>query len=366
MKINVKYSIKKIVFLFLYYLLFFTRIKKPNSLLVLTYHRITDEPDLQDPLKVSAANFEKQILFLKKNYRIISGEELVDIIKNNKPFPKNSCLITFDDGWMDNYINAFQILKKYNVPAIIFISTDYIGTNRIFWHERLCNILTRVDYNSNKLSDIESKWPTNILERISNIINAPEHQRRLLINDLVEFIKSYSLDEINNLIRGLEALFDVVEEVSQPVMLSWEQVKEMSQNNICFGSHTKSHTILTQISTDKVFEELREPKSIIENKLGKPVYFFAYPNGNYNDFIIRAAIESGHLASFTCISGLNFSLENRFELKRKHIGEDIALGFNNEFSELFLKVELFGIREYLKKIFLILSRKGNLKADYND
>lgn len=350
MKINVKYSIKKIVFLFLYYLLFFTRIKKPNSLLVLTYHRITDEPDLQDPLKVAAETFEKQVLFLKKHYTIISGEQLADIIKNNKPFPKNSCLITFDDGWRDNYTNAFQILKKYSVPAMIFITTDYIGTNRIFWHERLCNILTRVDYNSNKLSGIESKWPSNILERISNIIKAPEHQRRPLINDLVEFIKSYSLDEINNLIRELEALFEVIEKDIQPTMLSWEQVEEMFQNNISFGSHTKSHAILMQVSENEIVKELRESKNIIENKLGKPVYFVAYPNGNYDDRVVKIVKESGYLAGFNCIPGINYSYKSLLELKRKHVREDITLGLNEDFSELFFKIEMSGMRDYLKSM----------------
>lgn len=344
-----KYFIKKVVLLLLYYLLFFTKEKKSNSLLILTYHRITDEPDLHDPLKVSVVSFEKQVIFLKKHYTIISGEQLTDIIKNNKPFPENSCLITFDDGWSDNYTNAFPILKKYKAPAIIFISTDYIGTNRIFWHEKLCNILLKAS-NYKKLNNIKYKWPVSIGGKISNIVKAPEHQRRPLINDLVEFIKSYSLDEINNLIRELEALFEVVEEVSQPVMLSWEQVKEMSQNNICFGSHTKSHAILTQISTDKVIEELKESKNIIENKLGKPVHFFAYPNGNYNEIIIKVTKEIGYLASFTCLTGVNYSYKNLnfFELKRKHMIDECSLGLDKQFSELFLKVELSGIKNYLK------------------
>lgn len=350
MKINVKYSIKKITFLFLYYLLFFTRIKKPNSLLVLTYHRITDEPDLQDPLKVAAETFEKQVLFLKKHYTIIFGEQLADIIKNNKPFPENSCLITFDDGWRDNYTNAFPILKKYGIPAIIFITTDYIGTNKVFWHEKLCNILTRVECDSNKLSSIRNKWPANILERISNILKIPQPQRRPEINDLIEYLKSYPPDEINNFIRELVALFDVVEEVSQPVMLSWEQVKEMSQDNICFGSHTKSHTILTQISTDKVIEELTESKEIIEKKLSKPVHFLAYPNGNYDKNIVKIAKKSDYFVGFTCISGINYSYKSLLELKRKHVREDITLGLNEDFSELFFKIEISGMRDYLKSM----------------
>ncbi len=343
---KIKKSGIKIFILLLYYILLWRR-KKTNFLMALTYHRITDEPDVHDPLKVSAANFEKQILFLKKNYTIISGEQLAYIIKNNKTFPENSCLITFDDGWRDNYTNAFPILKKYGVPAIIFIATDYIGTNNIFWHEKLCNILLKAsDYR--RLDNIKNKWPVSIEAKITNIINAPEHQKRFLINDLVEFLKSYSPDKINDFIKELEILFDVVEEVSQPLMLSWEQAKEMSQDNICFGSHTKSHAILTQISNNKAVEELRESKEIIEKRLNQPVHFLSYPNGNYNASIVKIAEKAGYFASFTCLCGVNSLNKNMFELKRKHIREDYSLGLNKEFSELFFKVELSGIRYYLK------------------
>lgn len=350
MKINIKYSIKKITFLFLYYLLFFTRIKKTNSLLVLTYHRITDEPDLHDPLKVSMANFEKQILFLKKNYNIISGGQLADAIKNNRPFPDKACLITFDDGWRDNYTHAFPILRKYQIPAIIFISTDYIGTNKVFWHEKLCNILAKVQANPEKVSNAKDGLPVSVAERVSNIIKIPHYQRRPEINDLIEYLKKYTPKEINNFIKKLEALFDVVEEISQPVMLSWEQVKEMSQNNICFGSHTKSHAILTQISDDEIEEELRDSKYIIANKIGKPVFFLSYPNGNYDKNIVKIAKKSDYLAGFTCISGINYSYKSLLELKRKHVREDITLGLNERFSEIFFKIEISGTRDYLKSM----------------
>ena len=344
---DMKNYLKKILILF-FYSISFRKKRNLDGFLVLTYHRITDEPDFQDPLKVSASNFEKQMLFLKEHYTIISGEELVDIIKKNKPFLKNPCLITFDDGWRDNYTNAFQILKKYSVPAIIFISTGYIGTNRIFWHEKLCNILAKAQANPKKLNNVRNGLLVSVAERISNIIKIPHYQRRPEINDLIEYLKSYTPKEINNFIKELEILFDIVEEDIQPTMLSWEQVKEMSQNNICFGSHTKSHAILTQISNNKVVEELRESKEIIEKRINQPVYFLSYPNGNYNASIIRIAKEAGYLASFTCLPGVNVLNENIFELKRRHIREDQTQGLNGEFSGFFFKAELSGIRDSLK------------------
>jgi len=152
--------IKKIVWLVLYNIGFWKH-RESNGLLVLTYHRISDELDIQDPLKVSMENFEKQILFLKENYSIISGEQLADIITNKRLFPPKACLITFDDGWRDNYTHAFPILKRYRVPAIIFISTDYIGTDKMFWHEKLKKILIKMpdSVDRQNLKKVLDQWP---------------------------------------------------------------------------------------------------------------------------------------------------------------------------------------------------------------
>jgi peptidoglycan/xylan/chitin deacetylase (PgdA/CDA1 family) len=346
---DMKNNIKKILILFFYNIFFWKR-RYSNSFLVLAYHRITDKPDFQDPLKVSASNFEKQIHFLKEHYTIISGEELADIIKNNKPFPENSCLITFDDGWADNYTHAFPILKKHKVPAIIFITTDYIGTNKVFWHEKLANLLTRISsqLDINNLREILNKWPANVSNKLEKILKSQPQDRRSSINDLIIFLKSSEPQDIDKLIHELENLLGSFETQKNPLMLSWEQIQEMSQNNICFGSHTKSHAILTQISNDKAIEELRESKEIIEKRMNQPVYFFAYPNGNYNESIIRVAKEAGYLASFTCLRGVNSLNENIFELKRRHIREDQTLGLNGEFSGFLFKAELSSIRNYLK------------------
>ena len=340
--------IKKIVWLVLYNIGFWKH-RESNGLLVLTYHRISDELDIQDPLKVSMENFEKQILFLKENYSIISGEQLADIITNKRLFPPKACLITFDDGWRDNYTHAFPILKRYRVPAIIFISTDYIGTDKMFWHEKLKKILIKMpdSVDRQNLKKVLDQWPPDVAKSIFDILKSSLSRRYPIINDLIIFLKGFDPQKNDELNFKLETLFHNDDDNS-PVMLSWEQVKEMSQSNICFGSHTKSHAILTQISKNKLPEELGGSKKGIEDRLGKPVYFLSYPNGNYNQVIIDAAKDVGYLASFTCLPGVSVSCEERFEMKRKHIREDHALGLNNEFSERFFRIELSGIRGYLK------------------
>lgn len=341
--------IKKITYLLLYYA-YFWRKSNLSGLMVLTYHRITEKPDFQDPLKVYVRTFEKQIIFLKKHYTILSGAQFADIIKESKAFPQNSCLITFDDGWMDNYIYAYPILKKYQVPAIIFIATDYVSTNRVFWHEELSQILVEApsNFDEDKFKVFAEKWPKDLRGKISRIMKCSSHEQRFFIDDLITYLKGFDNENLQIMIEKLKKFFVVSKEENCPAVLSWEQVLSMSNNNITIGSHTKSHVILTQISACEAEKELKESKHVIEKKIGKSVDFLSYPNGNHNESIIRIAKEAGYLASFACLPGINDSCEDRFRLKRKHIREHLSLGLSRKFSELFFKVELSDIRSNIQ------------------
>ena len=93
---------------------------------ILMYHSISDKEN--SSLHVSAENFAHQMAFLKeKGYSVISLDELVAGIKAGKKFPSKTVVITFDDGFRDNYLNAFPSLSKYDFPATIFLVTGYIG-----------------------------------------------------------------------------------------------------------------------------------------------------------------------------------------------------------------------------------------------
>lgn len=314
--------------------------------MVLTYHRIADEPNPEDSLIVSLRNFEHQIVFLKRHYNLISGEELAEIITSGASFPQESCLITFDDGWRDNYTHAFPLLKKHGVPAVIFISTDYIGTDQTLWHERLLKLLTKIPSHTSiiEIADALNKWPEGVAKKIIGILKLSNERRRSAINNLIEDLKRFDLEQINEINHGLEFLSGSKGSNEFPSMLSWQEVSEMSKNNIYFGSHTKSHPILTQINDHQIRAELIESKKIIEDRLRKPVHFLCYPNGNYNEKVLKVMKEAGYLAGFSCIPGTNDSYERPFELKRRHIIEDFSLNLEGQFSELFFKVELSGIR----------------------
>lgn len=95
---------------------------------ILMYHYINNEEPHRSRLGVSPEAFEKQMSFLRRhNYNIITLEELVSLIAGNNKIPWKTVAVTFDDGYLDNYTNAYPILKKYNIPATIFVVINRIG-----------------------------------------------------------------------------------------------------------------------------------------------------------------------------------------------------------------------------------------------
>lgn len=100
------------------------------------YHRVAEVDDDPHLLSVSPDNFEKQLLYLKKHFKIIELRELARNLKDGK-MVNGSAVITLDDGYVDNFINALPILQKLHIPATIFITSGKVSSNDPFyWDEK--------------------------------------------------------------------------------------------------------------------------------------------------------------------------------------------------------------------------------------
>lgn len=136
-------KIIKIIFLSILTVAFFTIIaiflafaNAKNTVAVLNYHQVNDKDD--NALTVKVKDFEEQMRYLaENNYNVITPSEMTEAFKNNEKLPEKTVIITFDDGYKDNYENAYPILKKYNLKGTIFVITDYVSLypNYITWDE---------------------------------------------------------------------------------------------------------------------------------------------------------------------------------------------------------------------------------------
>lgn len=337
---------KRLVLLCFYVLVFAFR-KRPSALLILTYHRISETPDGSDPLKVSVEAFDAQIQYLKEHFTIISAQEVREFIDGRRRLVGNACLITFDDGWADNFTNGLPILAKYKVPALIFLSTDFIDTGRVFWTVTLRSLLMQYAPNSG-LDNALACWPSGIALKVRHAYGLDQDRRGEAINQIIECLKSFSTTEIDGFVSSLRALYSTQLAEGDGAMLSWGQVSKMQNCSVSFGSHAKSHAILTKLEENDCRGEIRGSRDVLESRLGQRVEFIAYPNGNFNEQVIRLTREAGYIAGFTCVPGLNRTFENPLELRRLNMRQDSGTGLNGLFSPLFFFIELSGVRFVLK------------------
>ncbi|MBI3314332.1 MAG: polysaccharide deacetylase family protein [Candidatus Omnitrophica bacterium] len=96
---------------------------------VMTYHHVSDAASGRSLNNVTPWSFARQMKFLKKHhYHVISFDDLVDDLKKGRVFARDTVVIQFDDGYEDNYTNAFPVLKKHHLPAMEFLISDKVGT----------------------------------------------------------------------------------------------------------------------------------------------------------------------------------------------------------------------------------------------
>lgn len=275
---------------------------------ILVYHRILPEKDPFAIGVVSINEFEKHIEALLSYFRIISLEKLIMELKTGEMAPNRIC-ITFDDGYFDNFKYAFQILKKYGVPATIFLTTDYIGTNEILWHDKVLYAIKNTTLKYLQFGD------SPILKfHLRN-----QHEKIRTAHLLLEWLKKYPVQERNKWIEKILDICGISYFPRKRMMLDWPEILEMEKFGVNFGAHTKTHPILSSLEDDQIREEVYGSKRIIEEKLGKSILTFAYPNGKLFDFDERSkkiVKEAGFHCAVTTCNGVNQYDQDRYKLAR--------------------------------------------------
>lgn len=283
---------------------------------ILQYHRVNSGEDDYFDLAVAPEYFEKQMKCLTRHYNVISLAELIDRLRQGTPIPKRPAVVTFDDGYRDNYLVAYPILKKYKVPATIFLTVGYIDAGRVLWVDRLAYM-----FKTTPLETLEIELPE--LGSGSHIYRLKGIQERLKVVDtFTSLLKTVTEDRKNDILAELAGSLRVnMDKVSGSLMLTWKQVKEMDANGISFQSHTMTHPILTKVSNEQARSEIVESKRTIQEKTGKPVICLAYPNGGPGDFddsIVKILADSGYQCAISSLEGLVGVNSDLYALRRKY------------------------------------------------
>lgn len=298
----------------------------PSVLTVLNYHRIDDVKrpgfDTFAPnVSASPAEFARQMDYLSVHYNVITCEHLNAWRLGKKELPTNPALITFDDGYYDNFANAYPILRERGLPAVIFLATDFIDSGSPFYWDYAAYCFSHTSLSNAELPILGwCSWLDNI------------ERNRVLIRwlDSIKRIPEFEKKEALAVLPAVLGV-DVPRDMSADLHLTWDHIREMSRNGIEMGAHTVTHPILTRIHPSQVEDELVRSKRKIESEINKPVISFAYPNGQASDFspgIVSLVEKAGYDLAFTLVDGTTRyknARENPLTIRRIYIGRSDVL-----------------------------------------
>ncbi|MEI7893517.1 MAG: polysaccharide deacetylase family protein [Myxococcales bacterium] len=287
----------------------------PALLIVLAYHRIRpEEPGFDPPFDrgvfgPTVTEFEEQVGWLCRHYRILSEAELLALIARQAE-PTDPCaVITFDDAYKDNYRRARPVLERHGAPAIFFVASDIVERRRLGWWDQIAYLVKQT-----ALDTLLFRGETFALG-----------DRVVVIRRFLRAMKSEPAERTERFVEELASACQVElpsVEAQDAELMTWDELRESAGGVIAIGSHTHTHRVLSTLPTEVQRNELARSKYEIERHIGKEVRTVAFPTGGANAFTARTmqlAQETGYTAAFSYLGPAPYnrwrSLQ-RFNLRR--------------------------------------------------
>jgi peptidoglycan/xylan/chitin deacetylase (PgdA/CDA1 family) len=306
------------------------RVALRRRAVVLMYHRVLpDDARAQTwshpAIVVSRRTFERQMQMLSRHFRVLSAEEFQKQFEAGR-FEPRSCLVTFDDGWIDTYTEAWPVLRRYDLPALVFLPSAYIGTGEVFWQERLGRLVHAVGQRGQNDQALAARARPVLADfGLEAALGMTSDTARLGIMDLVRSKKREHTWDPSAAVRAIAALVpDVDTSDSIDRFIDWDQAREMAQGGVSFGSHGDSHRLLTTLTPEEVQKEVRISSAHLERSLGARPVAFCYPNGDWNRGVARAVAKRFALAFSTRRGRVDATSEDRFAIRRVNVHEDMT------------------------------------------
>ena len=281
---------------------------------VLMYHRFSADAAGS---RVSVALFDNQLSELKRNFTVLPLSVICDYLRAGKTVPHNSIALTIDDGYDDFYRYAFPVLKKYGLPATLYVTADFIDRKLWLWPDKIAYILkktgaknltyTRPDNATSTLPLLTGAERGSAWMELNNHCLAIGHEERQ------QFLHQLALDL---------AVTVGVEPEPDYAPMSWDAVRELSDNGIEIGAHSRTHPVLSNLGRERLREEIYGSKQRIEQFVSRPVSAFCYPNGqraDYNDLVKEVVIESGYSSATVAFHDKSV-WNDMFEIRRYAVG----------------------------------------------
>ena len=259
--------------------------------------------------EISAAVLSSLIQWISVRFRIVSLGTVVDSVRARRPADREVAL-TFDDGLRCHLEQAYPVLKRYNVPATMFVCPGLVESGRWLWNHEARARLKRLEAAA--LAELSLNWGCSGQS----------------VEDVVGWMKSLTLarrTEVEDEIRLATRAFQPTPgERARFDPMSWKDLDCLDSTLVTIGSHTLLHPILPMLDDRTLESELVDSRAWLERRLSRPVDLFCYPNGSA-DGRVRAAAERAYAAAVTTEYGSVGPNTNLLRLPRIPVADRLAL-----------------------------------------
>jgi peptidoglycan/xylan/chitin deacetylase (PgdA/CDA1 family) len=295
---------------------------------VLLYHSIADVE--QDPynLRVRPSRFREHLEVLRKMSRLITLRDLVGRITNGSE-TDGHIVLTFDDGYADNLLNAKPLLEEYEAPATVFVTANSVNCSEEFWWDELERLILTTPVLPKRLclaaDGRERIWEVEPLEPMRSngglkwtLDQDDRTSRHRLFRDLTGWLNGMAVPERDSTLRQLRQWAQARSQsrATHRTMTAVELHRLAEGSLVEVGAHTVTHPHLRELSLEEQRGEIQESKLELERILEKPVSSFAYPHGSYDMRTASLVQRAGYACSCSTIADFVHSRTDVFQLPR--------------------------------------------------
>ena len=290
-----------------------------GSLDILTFHRILPpgERYFLPPMAIDAKTFSGLIERLAAAGRLVPLEEGVHDLKCGT-LAGRKVAITFDDGYLDNFSLARDLLLRAGAPATFFVPIAPIDDQRPYWWDYLRDVVGRE--TKDFFAWLGERFPNGPLARLSTAgamdegDSLDEMCRSLVqvLNSVSESLRRSFMDKLNQKFGPFRG---------KQLLMTWQDIRQLSDDGFAIGSHSCSHIPLTDLPPEIARREIVDSATLLEERLGRPASGFCYPRGSCNGEHIDMVADSGYPFAVTTQFGSNSQDSNRFALGRRNIAD---------------------------------------------
>jgi peptidoglycan/xylan/chitin deacetylase (PgdA/CDA1 family) len=286
----------------------YIRSRLKDKVTILLYHEIGGG-GVVEGAAVDPRRFERQMRHISANYVCIPLGRLHRYLAGEEDLPPCSLIVTFDGGFRGNHTNALPVLRRYEVPATVYLVTDYIDEGAVPW-----TFVTQYMVRTTKHRRVSVDLPG--FRGDFDLASADD--RRSCSFRINSHLIGLDPAQRSGALSLLSSTFEViVDNIPGDLFLTHDQIREMERSGLIeFGSHTLSHPDLTGIAAGEARREIELSKMRLEELATGPVSSFCYPYGFYSEDTVEMAREAGYRSATTTIHGLNERDANPFELRR--------------------------------------------------